>query len=66
MKINYCLPIIKKSQHDVRKTIEKYSSDFQFFEVWLEQIQDFDDKFIKELSDSYQNKIIFLFPTWQR
>src|SRR5579863_5735408 len=61
MKIHYCLPVIKSSQQDVRKTIEKYYNYFQFFEIWLEEIIDLEDKFVKELSDIYQNKIIFLF-----
>jgi 3-dehydroquinate dehydratase type I len=61
MKIHYCLPIIKKSKNDVLQTIKKYSNDYQFFEVWLEEIEDLDDAFIKELADSYKNKLIILF-----
>lgn len=61
MKINYCLPIIKKSKKEVLHTIKKYSDEFQYFEIWLEPIKDLDDQFIKELAETYRNKLIFLF-----
>lgn len=61
MKINYCLPIIKSSKKEVLDTIEKYNHDFQFFEVYLEEIKDLDDRFVNELADSYEGKLILLF-----
>lgn len=59
--MNYCLPIIKNTKQEVRKMIEDSRADYQFFEVWLDYIQDLDDEFIKSLEESLQGNVILLF-----
>ncbi len=60
MTINYCLPIIKKSKSEVLETIDQNRSEFSFFEVWLDYIEDLDIEFIEKLSDELGEKLIFL------
>lgn len=61
MKINYCLPIIKNNKSEVLSTIKNNINDFDYFEVWLDHIEDLDLDFIKELNKKYGAKLIFLF-----
>ena len=61
MKINYCLPIIKKSKEDVIDTISKYRNEYQYLEIWLDPIKDVDDAFIDKLIYMLQDKLILLF-----
>ncbi|HBQ51153.1 TPA: shikimate dehydrogenase [Candidatus Daviesbacteria bacterium] len=60
MKINYCLPIIKSKTGQVLEMISK-NQDYDFFEIWLDYIQDLDLNFILDLKNRYGKKIIFLF-----
>jgi 3-dehydroquinate dehydratase type I len=61
MHEKYCLPIVKHSCQEVFKEIEQNLKHYQFFEIWLDYIDDVDEEFIKKLSEKYQQKIILLF-----
>lgn len=61
MKINYCLPIIKNKKVDVLKIIEENTDNYDYFEVWLDYIEDLNEKFVKDLINQLKNKAIFLF-----
>lgn len=60
MKIKYCLPIIKNNKEEVSKML-KENHDYDFFEIWLDYIEDLDEKFVKELMHVFDGKLIFLF-----
>lgn len=61
MKINYCLPIIKKDKRDIFEIIEKNISEYRYFEVWLDYVSDFDETFITNLITLLQERLIVLF-----
>lgn len=61
MKINYCLPVIKKSKKEVLDTIAKYRNDYEYLEVWLDPIKDIDTAFVDKLIYMLQDKLILLF-----
>ncbi|HSW96740.1 MAG TPA: type I 3-dehydroquinate dehydratase [Candidatus Saccharimonadales bacterium] len=61
MKINYCLPIIKKTKQEVLETLQENRSIYNYFEVWLDYINDLDDEFVKKLVEDLQEKLILLF-----
>lgn len=58
--VRYCLPIIKNTKEEVLITIRE-NSDYDFFEVWLSYIEDFDTDFVWKISEEFNGKIIFLF-----
>ncbi len=60
MKINYCLPIIKNKKASILDTI-KSASDYDYFEIWLDYIEDLDETFVKNLIDEYSEKLLFVF-----
>lgn len=60
-KMKYCLPIIKPQTKQVLEVISKHKDSYDYFEIWLDYIQDLDLDFIKKLSKEYGKKIIFLF-----
>lgn len=61
MKINYCLPVIKNTKEEVLQIIQQNLNDYDFFEVWLDYIQDLDQAFIDFLINQYEEKLILLF-----
>ncbi len=61
MKINYCLPIIKTEKSEVKSEIGKNINEFEYLEVWLDYVEDIDEKFVIELSESLGGKLILLF-----
>lgn len=61
MKINYCLPIIKKNKNEILEIIEKNISEYQFFEVWLDYVEELDEAFLTKITNQLQNKLIVLF-----
>ena len=61
MKINYCLPIIKKNKQDVLDMIKKYRNAFEYLEIWLDPIEDIDNAFVDKLIYMLQDKLILLF-----
>lgn len=61
MKVKYCLPIIKKRKQDVIEMIEDNVNNFDYFEVWLDYIEDQDNEFIKKLIQLLGDRLILLF-----
>lgn len=59
MKIKYCLPVIKNTRKAVLKSLKL--KGFDFYEIWLDYIQDLDDKFAVSLAKKFRGKIIFVF-----
>lgn len=59
--IKYCLPIIKEKKAEVLKMIEENIGNFDFFEVWVDCIEDFDNAFIEKISNELQQKLIIVF-----
>lgn len=58
-KFKYCLPIIKKSKKEIIKSLE--ISGYDFYEIWLDYIQDLDNTFITDIAKKHEGKLIFLF-----
>ncbi len=61
MKQKYCLPIIKTKASEVLKVISENKTSYDFFEVWLDYIEDLNLDFIKDLNKEFREKLIFLF-----
>lgn len=61
MKINYCLPIIKKSQQEVLEAVKKYRNEYEYLEIWLDPIKEIDNPFVDKLIYMLQDKLILLF-----
>lgn len=57
---SFCLPIIKERKEEVLKTIEDNIQNFQYFEVWIDYVEDLDEDFIKSLTNKFKDKLIFL------
>lgn len=60
-KIKYCLPIIKSKSSQVTSLIKETQDQFDYFEIWLDYIQDLKLDFINNLKNQFGNKLIFLF-----
>lgn len=61
MQIKYCLPIIINTQDGVSSAIKKNFEQFSYFEIWLDYIEELDNRFIEDLSGEYKEKLLFLF-----
>ncbi len=61
MKIKYCLPIIKNSKEEVLQEVLQNMDSYDFFEVWIDYIENSDESFIKNLTDKYQERLILVF-----
>jgi len=61
MKINYCLPIINKNKNEILQIIADYKNVYHYFEVWLDYVENVDEKFIKKLMTLVPKKLIILF-----
>src|SRR3989344_4403920 len=61
MKLNYCLPIIKKNKAQVLELINQNLSEYSYFEIWLDYIEDLDTEFLDLLISQYEEKLVFLF-----
>ncbi|MDO8577146.1 MAG: type I 3-dehydroquinate dehydratase [Candidatus Daviesbacteria bacterium] len=61
MKIKYCLPIIKNSKEEVLQEILQNMDSYDFFEIWLDYIDDVNKVFIKRLTDQFGEKLIVVF-----
>lgn len=59
--INYCLPIIKQNKTEIFEIIEKNISEYQYFEVWLDYVEESDEAFITKLTNLLGEKLIVLF-----
>jgi 3-dehydroquinate dehydratase type I len=61
MKTMYCLPILKTSKDEVVKMIQKNVNEYQYFEVWLDYIDNIDNIFVNTLVNMLGDKLILLF-----
>ena len=61
MKINYCLPIIQKDKQKIFDLIKKNQKEYQYFEVWLDYIENLDEAFITKITTMLQERLILLF-----
>lgn len=60
-KQQFCIPIIKSSKSEVLSTIEQNENTYQFFEIWLDYIEDLDVRFVTDLEKKLKDKLIILF-----
>jgi 3-dehydroquinate dehydratase-1 len=58
--IRYCLPIIAKSKNEIIVAIEANTTQYDYFEVWIDYICDFDIIFFQQLLSQYDNKLIIV------
>lgn len=61
MSVKYCLPIIKTKKAEVLKIILENQKTYDFFEIWLDYVEDLDQDFIEQLVKQYDGRLIFLF-----
>lgn len=61
MSPKYCLPIIKSKKSEVFGLIEENLNKFEFFEVWLDYVDDLNVRFVQELIEKLGPKLIILF-----
>ncbi len=61
MKHSFCIPIIKPTKKEVFATILKNKKNYDYFEVWLDYIEDLDLDFISQLENKLSDKLILLF-----
>jgi 3-dehydroquinate dehydratase type I len=61
MSHRYCLPIIAATKAVVLDLIDQHESRYDFFEVWLDHIEDLDDEFIQQLIDRLQGRLVAVF-----
>lgn len=60
MPINYCLPIINSDKKDILKIINNNKNEFQYFEIWIDYIENIDTAFIKDLKNLLNEKLIIV------
>lgn len=61
MKIKYCLPVIKDTKEEVLQEILQNLEHYDFFEVWIDYIENMDEKFVQDLIDKIGEKLIVVF-----
>ena len=59
MSIKYCLPIIKKTKDEVENIINN-NPDYDFYEIWLDYIEDLDNPFIESLLNNMDGNNFFI------
>ncbi len=59
MKVNYCLPIIKNTKQEVLSELK--TSGYDYYEIWLDYIEDFDEDFLMNITNKFKGKLILLF-----
>lgn len=57
----YCLPIIKNTKNEVLKEISENLNEYEYFEIWLDYINDLDELFIKIIMEKLAEKLIIVF-----
>lgn len=60
MNAKYCLPIIKTTKAAVRAKLAAVKG-YDYFEIWVDYIEDVDHPFISELITEFGNRLIFVF-----
>jgi len=61
MKPRYCLPIIKSKKTDVLAAIKDNEGNYNYFEVWLDYIDEVDEAFVRQLADILGKRLVVLF-----
>lgn len=61
MKVKFALPIIKSKISKVLQIIGKNKSHYDYFEVWLDYIEDLNVRFVKSLEHRLSDKLLLLF-----
>jgi 3-dehydroquinate dehydratase-1 len=61
MRPVYCLPIIKPSKSAVLELIKTHDTDYEYFEVWLDYLEDLDQAFLRELVELAGERLITVF-----
>ncbi|MBI5357578.1 type I 3-dehydroquinate dehydratase [Candidatus Saccharibacteria bacterium] len=61
MQSKYCLPIIRNSKSDVISLLREKESDYGYFEIWIDYIEDLDDEFVDDLLEEYEDRLVFIF-----
>jgi len=63
MNIQFCLPIQKSNTSEIEEiiAIEKKRGDYAYFEIWIDFIENLDEKFLKKLISDLDSQIILLF-----
>ena len=61
MRPKYCLPIITPHKAAVVETIQNNLADYEYFEVWLDYVEDIDEAFIHQLIELLGGRLILLF-----
>lgn len=59
MNTKYCLPIIKNTKKETLGVLR--TKGYDFYEVWLDYIQNLDSKFILSIAKKLNKKLIFVF-----
>jgi 3-dehydroquinate dehydratase type I len=57
----YCLPLIEQQQSNVLDAIKQNETDYAFFEVWVDYLEEFNEGFVEKLVNSWPHKIIIVF-----
>jgi 3-dehydroquinate dehydratase type I len=60
-QIPYCLPVIQSSKALVLSMIQNNLTDYTFFEVWLDYIEDLDQQMVQDLIDSLEGRLVLVF-----
>ncbi len=60
MQNKFCLPIVRSSKDEVLAWI-KDNPEYDYYEIWLDYVEEPDTAFIKQLITGYENKLVFLF-----
>ena len=61
MQIKYCLPLVCERAQEVTDAIAQHEREYAFFEVWLDYLDEANGDFIRQLSEQYPDRILFLF-----
>lgn len=60
-RVKFCLPVIVENFSDVIATIKAAESKYDYFEIWLDYLSDFNLGTLEVLLEEYGNRLILLF-----
>jgi 3-dehydroquinate dehydratase-1 len=58
--IRFCLPIIATSSEEIESIIKTNMSQYDYFEIWLDYISNFNSQFLRSLLSKYSNELIIV------
>lgn len=61
MTPNYCLPIIAPTINNTIAAIKKHESDYRYFEVWLDYLEDLNDENLAQLIQKNGAQLLLVF-----